>query len=257
MQAAKVRGAQEDEMHPDVKRATTGLMLRSSDLEDATGLKGWNMPSGVPVFGSILKEKDKLFRQNRGTVGGRCDWSSVGPDALFVSDTRLVFQSDQDCLAYYRSTISSHAELVFQDTAGRCFPRMVELEPNPGCNLLVGTEPRMFCGPSIPARQQVIASLTAGRSKEDAEHLVKLAEKAVHLLYLFCSGRVLCKLRVTTHNGLTPLGHAHALAQRSHCLAQRWQAASRPPQLLCSPPFACCCAVRSPFPVFTSPVLAS
>lgn len=215
---AAVGGGQQSELHPDLKRATSGLMLTAKNLEEATGIKDWNMPRGVPRFGSVLEEKDKMFVKCRGTCIGTMDWSSVGTDGLFVSDVRLVFETERDCLTYYRSSIASHAELVCQDSSG-CFPRMVEVDPQ---GYLVGQEPRMFCGPSLPARQRLILSLTADRSKEEAAHLVRLAEKAVHLLYLFCSGRVMCKVRVTTHNGLTPLGHAHALAVQTKRLVDLW-----------------------------------
>jgi hypothetical protein len=175
-----------DGLHPDVKKATVGLMLKSSDLTEATGIREWNMPCGVPRFGCVLEEKDKLFVKYHGTAIGTMDWSSNGVDRIFVSDVRLVFESERDCLAYYRSSLSSHAELVYQDSSG-CYPRMVEMDSKRG--FLIGTEPRMFCGPSAPARRRLIMSITAGRSESDSEQLVRLAEKAVHLIYLFCSVR--------------------------------------------------------------------
>jgi len=205
--------------HPDTENAKSGLLMAEPELAKATQLTEWIKTNpAYPVFGCTVKDKDNLFARCSGTVVGKAEWRSVG---LFVSDVRFVFPSPAHCQTYFQAAMVGHPELFFDADDGSMQPRMVEMQSSDK-SFLVGDLCRTFCGPTAAAREKLMASVAAGKSMEELQIIAERAIKTVHLLYLFCVGRVMVKLCVTTDNGLYPLGHAQALASQCKDLSARW-----------------------------------
>jgi len=213
---------QDNQTHPDLRRAVSGLMLQDQDLSSATGCNSWQkLHESHPVFASRVSDKNNLFAMYRGTAVGKCDWKS---NSLSVSDMRLVFPTEKECMDYHVASLKAHPELFMKGKDDAMIPSMVEMRiEGSEEHFKIGTHCKIYCGPTNEARERMIESLTRGKTEQEQKFLVERASQVVKLVYLFCVGRTLCKLSVSTDNGLYPLGHARSLAIACKSLSEKWQ----------------------------------
>jgi len=212
----------DNQTHPDLRRAISGLMLQDHDLSSTTGCNSWQkLHESHPVFASRVSDKNNLFTTYRGTAVGKCDWKS---NSLSVSDMRLIFPTEKECADYHIASLKAHPELFMKGKEDAMIPSMVEMRiEGSDEHFMIGTHCKIYCGPTNEARERMIESLTRGKSEQEQKFLVERASQVVKLVYLFCVGRILCKLSVSTDTGLYPLGHARSLAIACKALSEKWQ----------------------------------
>jgi len=211
-------------MNPDAIRSRN-LLLSLAEMRECTRLNDWQSPVG-PVVGTRV-EDSKLFEAYGGTSACFCDWLSDSAN-LYVTDLRMTFATEVACRDYHEQALSSNAEIKIARPDGKSVIQMVELETQSGDTSalsLVGSFCHVFCGPTQEARSLLSSVLTKSESSSGSQILSQRIEKAMHLVYLFCVDRVVCKLCVTAFNGLIPFGYAFALAKGCFTRMNWWQSA--------------------------------
>jgi hypothetical protein len=196
------------QIHPDVLRSPN-LLLTLNDIVDCTKLGDWKMPVG-PVVGNMVDDS-KQFESFGGTSACFCDWLSDSAN-LYVTDLRLTFNSEASCKNYHNQALSSNAEVSLPGNITQMVELEIQSQESPNLSH-VGSSCHVFCGPTPEARSYLASTFAAKESTIGPETITKRVEKAMHLVYLFHVDRVVCKLCVTSFNGLIPFGYAFELAK--------------------------------------------
>ena len=175
----------DNQTHPDLRRAISGIMLQDHDLSSTTGCNSWQkLHESHPVFASRVSDKNNLFTTYRGTAVGKCDWKS---NSLSVSDMRLIFPTEKECADYHIASLQAHPELFMKGKEDAMIPSMVEMRiEGSDEHFMIGTHCKIYCGPTNEARERMIESLTRGKSEQEQKFLVERASQVVKLVYLFC-----------------------------------------------------------------------